>query len=215
MSLVSRLTLQLDFNRGEIAMSLPARCLICSAPSVGLDADGDPTCGNSPPCEPAISKSSPVPQELNLHGKRHGGWHAHVGVATLVRREGDGALLMGLRCGAHGTGTWAVPGGHLEFQDMSILEGALRELYEETELYVRVGHAKLTNHVTYTHFPENHRAYVTVYAAATVSANAEAKLLEPDRCAGWRWILPGAPAPGPLFRPFENLISLGVNPWTV
>jgi 8-oxo-dGTP diphosphatase len=147
--------------------------------------------------------------------------HAHVGVAVLVRRTNDNALLMGLRCGSHGTGTWSIPGGHLEYGDANVVAGALRELLEETGLeadYVglcRLLQAKLTPYVTYTHFPESNRAYVTVYVAVTVPADAEPKLLEPDRCAEWRWILPGAPAPGPLFRPFENLISLGVNPWTV
>ena len=36
-----------------------------------------------------------------------------VGVGVIVQR--DGRILLGKRLGAHGEGTWALPGGHLEF----------------------------------------------------------------------------------------------------
>ncbi len=42
-------------------------------------------------------------------------------------------ILLGQRKGAHGAGTWATPGGHLEFGE-SVKACATRELLEETGL---------------------------------------------------------------------------------
>ena len=52
-----------------------------------------------------------------------------VGVQCFVLS--DSRLLLGLRTGGFGTGTWGLPGGHLE-QGETILEAASRELAEET-----------------------------------------------------------------------------------
>ena len=57
-----------------------------------------------------------------------------VGVGVLVVR--DGLVLLGRRLGAHGAGTWAAPGGRLEFGEQ-IEACAQRELAEETGLVAR------------------------------------------------------------------------------
>ena len=57
-----------------------------------------------------------------------------VGVGVLVLR--DGRVLLGLRRGAHGAGTWALPGGHLEFNE-TVAACATRETLEETGLQLR------------------------------------------------------------------------------
>ena len=54
-----------------------------------------------------------------------------VGVGVFVLR--DGLVLLGLRRGAHGAGTWALPGGHLEFGE-AVEHCAAREVHEETGL---------------------------------------------------------------------------------
>jgi len=50
-----------------------------------------------------------------------------IGVASIVIK--DKKVLLGKRKNAHGAGTWAFPGGHLEFND-SIENYAKRELFE-------------------------------------------------------------------------------------
>ncbi len=54
-----------------------------------------------------------------------------VGVGVIVVRTGR--VLLGLRQGSHGEGTWALPGGHLEFGE-TVPACAARELLEETGL---------------------------------------------------------------------------------
>ncbi|RLC15632.1 MAG: DNA mismatch repair protein MutT, partial [Deltaproteobacteria bacterium] len=52
-----------------------------------------------------------------------------IGVAAIVIK--DKKVLLGKRKNAHGAGTWAFPGGHLEYKE-SIEECAKREVFEET-----------------------------------------------------------------------------------
>ena len=57
-----------------------------------------------------------------------------VGVQCFVIREAR--LLLGRRTAGFGTGTWGLPGGHLE-QGETILDGAARELQEEAGIQAR------------------------------------------------------------------------------
>ena len=54
-----------------------------------------------------------------------------VGIGVYVFK--DGKVLLGKRKGTLGSGTWACPGGHLEFGE-SVEDCAMRELAEETGL---------------------------------------------------------------------------------
>ena len=54
-----------------------------------------------------------------------------VGVGVIVLR--DGLVLLGERIGSHGSRTWALPGGHLEFGE-TVEQCAAREVREETGL---------------------------------------------------------------------------------
>ena len=59
--------------------------------------------------------------------------HPRVGVGAILVRNGK--VLMGKRKNAHGEGSWALPGGHLEFGE-SLEECATRETYEETGIII-------------------------------------------------------------------------------
>lgn len=60
-----------------------------------------------------------------------------VGVGVLVRRPADAGdeLLMVRRAGAHGAGTWSVPGGWVEYGE-DPMDAAVREVRDETGLVV-------------------------------------------------------------------------------
>jgi len=85
-----------------------------------------------------------------------------VGVGVIVVR--DGLVLLGQRIGSHGAGTWALPGGHLEFGE-AVEQCAEREVMEETGLQVEVvALGPYTNNV----FEEEGRHYVTLFVVAKV-----------------------------------------------
>jgi len=125
-----------------------------------------------------------------------------VGVAVLVLR--DGRVLMGQRLGALGTGTWALPGGHLEFGE-SFEQCARREVREETGLeLLAVEQGPCTSQV----FEGRH--YVTIFMQAQ-SAPGEPSAREPAACAGWHWF-DWAALPAPLFPSLRSLREAGFAP---
>lgn len=121
-----------------------------------------------------------------------------VGVGVIILK--DGKVLLGQRKNAHGAGTWAFPGGRLEFGE-SLEMCAMREVLEETGLVLRgVRKYDFADDI----FPENNTHYVTLFMIAdTFSGKLENR--EPDKCEGWDWFEVNA-LPEPLFRPIQTLI---------
>lgn len=127
-----------------------------------------------------------------------------VGVGVIVVR--DGRVLLGERVGSHGAGTWALPGGNLEFGE-SAAACAHRELLEETGLTLTdVREAPYT----VDHFADLDRHYVTLFVEA-LGVTGEPALLEPEKCRGWGWFAWHA-FPHPLFAPLETLRRSGFVP---
>ena len=93
-------------------------------------------------------------------------------------------FLIGKRLGSHGAGTYALPGGHLEFGE-SPEECAAREILEETGLQVKnVRFLTATNDV----LREDRKHYVTMFVVCErVSEGEEARVMEVDKCEGWEW----------------------------
>jgi len=110
-------------------------------------------------------------------------------------------VLLMLRQGAHGAGSWAPPGGHVEFGE-SLEECAIRETKEETDLDVAdVRFRAITNDV----FEADGKHYITIWMEATTAAGEPAiKAAEEMTELGW---FPWDALPQPLFLPFKNLLD--------
>lgn len=127
------------------------------------------------------------------------GKHPRVGIACVVQR--DGKFLLGQRIGAHGTDSWATPGGHLEFGE-SVEACALRELLEETGL--KALSCKLGPWVENV-MEEGQKHYITIFVLIDQFIG-EPDLLEPDKCKGWHWFSPEN-LPEPLFPSITSVIA--------
>ncbi|MBV9354028.1 MAG: NUDIX domain-containing protein [Chloroflexi bacterium] len=124
-----------------------------------------------------------------------------VGVGVLVPRAG--AVLLGLRLGSHGAGTWSPPGGHLEFGEEPV-ECARREALEEAG--VELGACRLVG-VTNDLFAVERKHYVTLFYLADLTGGVPT-VREPSKCAEWRW-WPWDALPEDLFLPLRHLRDQG------
>lgn len=116
-----------------------------------------------------------------------------IGCGVFIKK--DNQILLGRR-GPHcirGHGSWALPGGGIE-NDESIIQGANREIDEETGLKVRWGQDKIvaeptllaiSDHVQETK-PEWKANHISFWLLAHY-IGGEAAIKEPDRCLEWQW----------------------------
>ncbi len=110
-----------------------------------------------------------------------------IGVGVVFVR--DGRVFLAKRQGAHGEGTWAAAGGHLEAGE-SLEECARREAWEE--LGVTVGDLRFLcvgNIIAYG------KHYVDIEFLGTIGGQ-EPRLVEPERFSESGWFpLDGLPQP--------------------
>ncbi len=127
-----------------------------------------------------------------------------VGVAAIVIKNGK--VLLGKRKGAHGSGSWAFPGGHLEFNE-SFEDCAKREVFEETGLSVKnLQFLTITNDLFY----QSSKHYVTVFVVCEHESGIPQRK-EPDKCEQWDWFFWNK-FPKPLFLSLKNLLEQGFIP---
>eukprot|EP00501_MAST-03F_sp_TOSAG23-6_P000717 GSMAST32.ASY1.ANO1.745.1 assembled CDS len=107
-----------------------------------------------------------------------------VGVGVFVTNpKHPGCILLGIRRGSDGSGTYALPGGHVEFGE-SWETTAARETLEETgQKITSMRCVTVDNSVKTT---ENYH-YITAFMVG--STFDEPINMEPDKCDGWEWIL--------------------------
>lgn len=114
-----------------------------------------------------------------------------VGVAVIVfahRHPADNGfcVLLGKRIGAHGEGLWSFPSGWIERYDESIDAACLRELREEVGDDLRVGSLHRVIETVHDH-PDFGFKSVTLFRWASW-LGGEPALMEPAKCAEWRWL---------------------------
>ena len=112
-----------------------------------------------------------------------------------------GQVLLGKRKSKHGFGTWAAPGGHLEFGETPV-QCAVRELFEETG--IKIPADKFTV-VSWTNdiFPDKH--YITIHCRAD-NITATPTINEAEKCECWAWFDLDK-LPSPLFLPTSNFLK--------
>lgn len=128
-----------------------------------------------------------------------------VGVGVIIKRSGK--VLMGKRKGNHGSGTWATPGGHIDFGE-TVKQCAIRETLEECGIKI-----KNLKNVPFTEdiFASTNKHYITLWIVADYESG-EAEVLEPELCERWEWF-DWNNLPAPLFTSTGNMVKSGLNPF--
>ena len=127
-----------------------------------------------------------------------------VGVGVIVLR--NGLVLLGERIGSHGSGTWALPGGHLEFGE-TVEHCAAREVREETGLELQdIKAGPYSSDL----FASEQKHYVTLFVVLS-SLEGEPETVEPTKCSRWQWFK-WSELPTPLFQPLQTLVRTGFIP---
>ena len=122
-----------------------------------------------------------------------------VGVGVIVTK--DNQVLLMRRQNSHGHGTWAPPGGHLEYGE-SFDTCAIRETFEETGLVIAdPTFCAITNDV----FVEEEKHYITVWVEAK-HLSGEPTINSTRELSHIGWFAWDA-LPQPIFLPFKQFIT--------
>ncbi|HSI21317.1 MAG TPA: NUDIX domain-containing protein, partial [Verrucomicrobiae bacterium] len=113
--------------------------------------------------------------------------------------------LCGKRVNAHGSHTWGVVGGHVEWAE-SFVETAIRETKEETGLTVK--DVRLIA-VTNDYFAIEDTHFVTIHLTCTYDEGEPANL-DHEITDNWQWF-PLTNLPEPLFLPLLHLQQGGFD----
>jgi 8-oxo-dGTP diphosphatase len=122
-----------------------------------------------------------------------------VGVGVFILKNGK--FLMLERQGAHGAGSWSVPGGWMEYGE-TFEETAKREVQEEVGLEIdNVRFGAVTNNV----FPRDKVHSITIWVLSDY-ASGQPKILVPGKISALKWSDFDS-LPKPLFSPWDELLS--------
>lgn len=127
------------------------------------------------------------------------------GVAALVVR--GGSILLLKRKGAHGSGTWAPPGGWMDFGERPE-ETAERETMEE--LGIQVTALKPVGYTNDIFRVEGVHDICVWVLCEPATFDAMPRIMEPDKCEDWMWVQPEMFGNiGPLFQPLDHFWTMG------
>ncbi len=125
--------------------------------------------------------------------------NVRVGIGVFVFKHGKFLILQ--RQGAHGAGSWCLPGGHLEFGE-TFETTAKREAKEETGLDIsNIRFGAVTN----DNFVDEGKHYITIWMLSDWKSGTE-RITEPDKCLKQEWHT-FDDLPSPLFLPWKQLFN--------
>ncbi|KAL5020515.1 hypothetical protein ScPMuIL_003407 [Solemya velum] len=109
-----------------------------------------------------------------------------VGVAVFVKSpRHPHCILLGKRKNSTGEGTFALPGGHLEYGE-SWEHCGQRETLEETGLHLK--NVRLLSVLNVIDLEANyHMVEVFLQGDVDESVTSEPQTMEPEKCEGWQW----------------------------
>lgn len=122
-------------------------------------------------------------------------------VAAAVIVVKDNEILMLQRKGSEGDGSWAIPGGKVDFME-DPADAVIRELKEETGLLAQ--DVKFIGYTSDIH-PDTNKHFVTLRFMCT-TFSGEAIVAEPEKCTAIGWYSLDK-LPKPLFGPTSKLLS--------
>lgn len=129
---------------------------------------------------------------------------ANVGVAVMVTHQNK--LLLMRRANSHGAGTWAMPGGHIDYGETPEA-AAVREVREETGVTIAdCAFRGISNDI----FEAEHKHYITLWFVARYVAG-EPRLNAPDEMSDVGWF-DWEQLPQPLFLPLQHLLAGQTTP---
>ncbi len=128
-----------------------------------------------------------------------------VGVGVWLYNH-NGQILLGKRLSKHGTGTWAPPGGKLEYGETPE-QCASRELFEETGVKIPADKIEIFK-TTNDFFKDSGEHYITIHCRAFYRDGTAylIEVKEPDKCETWNWFSTHK-MPSPLFLPVVNALK--------
>ncbi len=117
----------------------------------------------------------------------------------------NGGILLIKRRSSHGAGTWAPPGGHIDFGE-SIFDCARREVREEVG--IKIKNLRVLG-FTEDIFKKDKKHYITIWVKSDWKSG-EAKMSDKEFSEvdwfGWRSL------PKPLFVPLKNFVERRIYP---
>lgn len=127
--------------------------------------------------------------------------HTKIGCEVVIRK--GNSILLGKRGkAAYGSGTWALPGGHLELNER-LVDAICRELKEEMDADVQPVDLNLISIVDDIK-PELDTHYIHI-TFELLNPTFEPKLMEPESCEEWRYF-PITDLPTNFFPPHTDII---------
>ncbi len=125
-----------------------------------------------------------------------------VGVGVYIFNDKN-QILLGFRNSKHGNGSWAPPGGHIEFGETPE-QAIIREVKEETNLTLNPLDIEFKD-FTNDFFEKTYVHYITLHFFCKKFTGSPL-IMEPDKCLKWEWF-DITNLPENLFLPNQNFLK--------